>query len=98
MKMFVVLASVFVAQMSLACLQQEAQFIGSVKNFQNQRGEHINSCSYEIEFSMYNPSYVCPLDIDEVSSLRFADDSCQQQDGNQVSGVLVKKNDVTYIE
>ena len=98
MKTIIVLASLFVAQMSLACLQQEAQFIGHVKNFQKEKDEHLVSCSYEIEYTMFNSSIVCPLFIGDVSELRFADESCQKQNGEQVSGVLVKKDDVVVIE
>jgi hypothetical protein len=98
MKTIIVLASLFVAQMSLACLQQEAQFIGHVKNFQSEKVGQKVTCSYEIEYKMFNSSYVCPLWIGEVSDLRFADETCQKQNGEQVSGVLVKKDDVVVIE
>ena len=98
MKTIIVLASLFVAQMSLACLQQEAQFIGHVKNFQSEKNGQQVSCSYQIDYTMFNSSYVCPLYIGEVSYLRFVDETCQKQNGEQVSGILVKKDDVVFIE
>ena len=94
MKSIVLIASILSAQISFACVQQEAQFIGNVKNFQSVG----SNCSYGIDFTMFNSSFVCPLDIDEVSTLRFADKSCQLKDGDQVSGVMVKQDDSVVIE
>ena len=99
MKNILVLAFFFVGQISMACGQHEAQFIGYVKNFQKVAvDQYIVDCSYEIEFTMFNSSMVCPLVIGEVSYLRFEDQSCQLKDGQQVSGVMVKIDGKVTIE
>lgn len=93
MTRFLVAAVLFASVGSaMACDQQEAQFIGLVKNYS------AANCSFEIEYSMFNPSYVCPLVPGEVSSLKFTDAACGLKNGDQVSGVLVKKDDSVVIE
>lgn len=73
-----------------ACSAPEAQFIGIVKNA-------TAECTYEIEFTMYNPSMVCPLSIDEALTV-YTDKSCTLKNGDQVSGVLVVKDGNLEIE
>lgn len=73
---------------AFACGQQEAQFIGKVMN----HAKTQNGCTFEIYFTMYNVSGVCPLDEGEVAGTRFVDASCSLKDGAAVSGYLVKKD------
>lgn len=88
--MVVALFVTFGAVAAQACLQ-EAQFIGQVKNYNViQKSESIMECYYQIEYSMFNSSYVCPLVIGEVSYLTFQDHSCSLKNGTQVSGILTK--------
>ena len=85
--------SAFVAVSAQACIQ-EAQFIGQVKNYSEiQKSASIKECFYQIEFSMFNESYVCPLSIGEVSYLTHQDRSCSLKNGVQVSGILTKSED-----
>lgn len=85
--LFVTVGSV-AAQAS--CLQ-EAQFIGLVKNYSEvKKGESVKECFYQIEYTMFNSSMVCPLSIDEVYSHVFQDPSCSLKDGTQVSGIMNK--------
>jgi hypothetical protein len=99
MKSTLVLATIFCGQVGFACVQQEAQFIGNVKNFQKVAvDQYIYDCSYQIDFTMFNPSYVCPLVVGEVSMTRFEDLNCSLKNGDQVSGVLIKKDDLVTIE
>lgn len=82
---FVVLMS-FVSSTALACNPREAQFIGRVVA---KTVTVENTCALTFgEFSYYGESIVCPLDIDEVSTLSIKDDSCKLEVGDEVSGVL----------
>lgn len=80
---------------AFACGQQEAQFIGKViKHTKAQNG-----CSFEITYTMYNVSMVCPLDEGEVYGTVFADLECSLKNGSTISGYLVKKDGgAVYIE
>jgi len=87
---------VFLAGTSaFACGQQEAQFIGKVINLT----KTTNGCTFEISFTMYNVSGVCPLDEGEVAGTKFADLNCSLKNGSPISGYLVKKDGGSvYIE
>lgn len=77
-----VLSSVIAS--AFACERPEAQFMGTVKNV----SEISEVCFYEIEFSRFDSSVVCPLDISEVYSEKFQDSSCSLKDGDFVSGYM----------
>ncbi|MBC7538553.1 MAG: hypothetical protein H7281_07020 [Bacteriovorax sp.] len=47
---------------------------------------------------MFNSSFICPLDIDEVFTEHFQDYDCKFKNGDQVSGVMVKLNDKIILE
>ncbi len=80
---------------ALACGQQEAQFIGKVINHTKTQ----NGCTFEITYSMYNVSMVCPLDEGEVAGTKFEDVNCSLKNGAPISGYLVKKEGGSvYIE
>jgi hypothetical protein len=72
-----------------AC-QEEAQFIGSVRNHQQQTADG-SMCSFQMDFSQYNESMVCGLNDADASTALFFDAGCTMKDGDQVSGYLVKK-------
>jgi hypothetical protein len=92
-------SAAFLSTTVQACEQQEAQFIGNVKNHSEiQRSETTSECFYEIEYSMFNSSFICPLDIDEVLTEHFQDYECKLKNGDQVSGVIVKLNDKIILE
>ena len=59
--------------------------------------QQITTCAYQIEFTRFQPSMVCPLNDGEVSVHRFEDTSCQLKDGQQVRGVLVNKGELVTI-
>lgn len=80
---------------AFACGQQEAQFIGKVIN----HAKAQNGCTFEITFTMYNVSMVCPLDEGEVYGIKFADLDCSLSNSAPISGYLVKKDGGSvYIE
>lgn len=95
MKKFLSVLVLLAGTSALACGQQEAQFIGKVVK----HTKASNGCSFEITYTMYNVSMVCPLDEGEASGTVFADLDCRLQNGSTISGYLVKKNDGSiYIE
>ena len=74
---------------AFAC-SPEAQFIGTVNNV-------TAECTYEINFTMFNPSMVCPLSIDEALTV-YTDKNCAVKNGDIVSGILVVKDNKVEIE
>ena len=73
------------------CKQNEAQFIGKVAEYKKEHiDQYIFDCSYKIEFSRFDSSIVCPLDISEVYDVRFEDTNCSLKNGDDVSGYLVQ--------
>lgn len=92
MKSFIALAAlslISVSSFALECRSLDAQYIGKVKEYRVvEKSESTKECFYKIEFSMFNSSYICPLDIDEVYSFEFQDQSCSLKNGDQVSGIV----------
>lgn len=78
---------------SQACTQIEAQFMGTVKKVTQSK----DSCSIQIQFSSYDSSIMCPLEIEEVIDQNI-EARCGLQVGDAVSGVLVNDGKKTYIE
>ena len=83
-------ATAFITTSGYAC-QEEAQFMGTIKN-------KSADCSFEINFELFNSSIVCPLDIEDADSIRFENKDCSFKNGDSVSGVLVKKDNQIVIE
>ena len=99
MKPFILCLLLSYAANSFSCEIQEAQFIGTVQNLNEfQNGTANKKCTFQIEFTMLNPSYVCPLVIGEISTVIFADDSCELKNGQAVSGILKKVDGIVEIE
>lgn len=93
------LAIAFTSQAEFNCTQQEAQFIGTVRDTRVEWiDQGVFDCYFKIEFSRYNISMVCPLDISEAEGFELLDASCALKDGDEVSGILVKKDGVLFIE
>lgn len=91
--------STIFSSVTYACVPQTAQYIGNVKNAtQTQTSKTATKCSYEIEYSMFNSSYACPLDVSEVFSARFEDQDCDLRNGDQVSGIIAKINGNIVLE
>ena len=98
MKTLILASALVISSAVFACDQQEAQFIGKVRNYSVVQNGNSRICTFEIDYSMFNYSQVCPLDEGEVAGIRFSDSSCSMKDGDQVSGIMVKKGDSVYIE
>lgn len=83
------------------CKQNEAQFIGTVKNLRVERiDQGIRDCFYKIEFSSYQVHGLCPLDEAKASSVELVDYDCSMslKNGDAISGYLVEKNGNVYID
>lgn len=87
------------ASASWGCPQQEGQFFGIVRDHQNlKQSQGSSRCSFELELTSFQSSFVCPLFPGEVSTLRIEDPQCQLREGDQLSGILVLKNGILTIE
>lgn len=83
------------------CSQNEAQFIGNVTELKVTRiDQGIWDCTYKISFTRFNPSIVCPLDMELAAQEEFQDYNCSRQftNGDEISGILVEKNGSIFIE
>jgi hypothetical protein len=93
--LFLSLGLLIAAHNALACSNPEAQFIGKVVNHQESAAQ---GCTYNIDFSLYNESGVCPLDLQDAARTTFVDAACSLENGKTVSGYLVVKDDQIVVE
>ncbi len=87
------------------CTQQEAQFIGTAKGLTSYEDQYAQTgfCSFQIEYTYFNSSRVCPLDEMEtrnkVLSFDLRNETCPvSYEGQQVSGILILKDGNLTIE
>ncbi len=83
------------------CTQNEAQFIGTVKDLRVHKiDQGIRDCYYKIEFSSYQAHGMCPLDEVKATATELLDYDCMMglQNGDQISGYLVEKNGTISLE
>lgn len=80
---------------SQACQQYEAQFIGKVVKIEK---ASAGSCTVEINYSSFNSSIMCPLDISEVNNKDVVTTQCDKKAGETISGILVDDGAQLYIE
>lgn len=83
------------------CKQNEAQFIGTVKDLRVVRiDQGIRDCFYKIEFSSYQVHGLCPLDEGKAASAELADYDCSMslKNGQDISGYLVEKDGNVYLD
>lgn len=85
-----------------ACEQTELQFFGKVKNVRYNSTVISTICSYQVELVNQplepRPHALCPLNEGEVSSLYFVDKNCTLEEGQKISGIMVKKGKQAWIE
>lgn len=87
------------------CTQQEAQYIGKVKNLYAYEDLYAQTgfCSFSIDFSYFNSSKLCMLDENEVvnQSITFdlRNETCPAYyEGQEISGIIFKRNNEISIE
>nr|BFD67808.1 hypothetical protein HAGR004_28300 [Bdellovibrio sp. HAGR004] len=95
MKTLAFALTLFVASSSFAfptCTQLEAQMMAQVASV-----EPVSETQCRVKLAwtgnwMFNPSYVCPLDIDEASSFGVIT-SCNYKVGAQIDGIVYRNVD-----
>lgn len=83
------------------CSQNEAQFIGKVKDLRIVKiDQGIRDCYFKIEFTRFDQSMICPLDEGKASTTELLDSDCNRglENGQEISGYLVEKNGYIYID
>ena len=80
---------------SLACSQYEAQFIGKVIKIEK---TSANTCAVQIDFSSFNSSIMCPLDISEAEGREITTTQCDKKAKDTISGILVDDGETLTIE
>jgi hypothetical protein len=80
---------------SHACQQFEAQFIGKVIKIEKVTE---TTCSVKIDFSSFNSSIVCPLDISEVNGKEIITTECGKKANDTISGILIDDGQKISIE
>ncbi len=95
--LFAALVLISAVHANAAC-EGEAQFIGTVANHKQVVDKGIvTHCTFNINFSLYNESMVCPLSNGEVGTQ--IDKACSLKNGDSVpGGPLVKKGSKVVIE
>jgi len=83
------------------CTQNEAQFIGKVVDAREIRiDQGVRDCFVKIAFSLFNPNIFCPLDESLAARSEILDFNCDRnlEVDQEVSGVLIEKNDILFLE
>lgn len=89
-------AVLFSAIGAQACSQFEAQFTGTVSRIVTTKTS--DACLIQVNFETFNSSIMCPLDISEARGVYLKSTSCDKKIGDSISGVVINKGDLTYIE
>ena len=99
MKTLILTLIITLVSSAFACEQPEAQFIGRISNFtESHKDEATKECYFQIEFSRFNPSGICELDLSEAQAYQFQDYTCTLTNGKPISGILAKKGPFIVIE
>lgn len=80
------------------CTVYSAQFIGDVVLHEVTHKDDQTVCVFSVRPVMFNPAYMCPLDLGEATYAQFLDSSCARNNGDRISGVMYKRNGFIYIE
>lgn len=100
--MLITLTSLFLSSAyAFNCTQNEAQFIGTVKDLRVVKiDQGIRDCYFRIEFIRFDQSMVCPLDEGQAANTEILDSDCRMglENSQEISGYLVEKNGYIYID
>jgi aerobic-type carbon monoxide dehydrogenase small subunit (CoxS/CutS family) len=80
---------------SQACSQYEAQFIGKVVKIERTSAD---ACTVQIDFSSFNSSIMCPLDISEADDKEITTTQCDKKAKDTISGILVDDGEKLFVE
>ncbi len=84
-----------------SCPQNEAQFIGTVKDLRIVKiDQGLRDCYYQINFSDYRTHGLCPLDESLAASTELLDSDCSMglENGKEISGYLIEKNGEVFLD
>lgn len=84
------------ASASYECSQEEAQIRGTVVD--RQPVENSSACTYRIEYTEFTSSAACPMNEEHAWLSRLTSESCQVNEGDEVSGYLVFKQGQLSLE
>lgn len=93
MKVLSLMAAVLFSANVFACPQFEAQFIGKVTSVRVHRiDQGIRDCYLKVEFSMFNPNQLCPIDQMYAEQNEILDYDCRtsSEAGSTISGILLE--------
>ncbi|KYG64584.1 hypothetical protein AZI85_04015 [Bdellovibrio bacteriovorus] len=97
MKKALIILSIFAATPAFACNQLEAQLIAKAASIEPANN---GQCRVKLSWTgnwQLNPSFQCPLDIDEVSSFGVIT-SCNVKEGDTVTGIVYRDINVSPTE
>jgi len=83
------------------CKQNEAQFIGKVKELRVERiDQGIRDCFYKIDFLDYKLHALCPLHESKAANTELVDYDCSMglENGSDISGYLVEKDGEVFLD
>jgi hypothetical protein len=85
---------------AFVCNQNEAQFIGVVKELRTISDIGGRDCFFKIDFSYFHQNILCPIDDSIINSNEVIDFDCSRnfENGQEISGVLIEKSSTLYIE
>lgn len=84
---------------AFACEYQMAQVIGVVVgDYDVMTSENTSECWYQIKFTRFDAHGECPLDIEDAVKAEFRDAKCELNNGDIVSGYIVKHGNSITID
>ena len=85
---------------AFVCNQNEAQFIGKVKDLRTISDIGGRDCFFTIDFSYFQQNTLCPIDYTMATSNEVIDYDCSRnlENAQEISGVLIEKSSTLYIE
>lgn len=84
-----------------SCTQNEAQFMGTVKELRVVKiDQGIRDCYYKINFLDYRLHGLCPLHESVAANTELLDSDCSMglENGQDISGYLVEKNGEVFLD
>ncbi len=78
---------------AFACPHFEAQFIGKVTAVRVVNiDQGIRDCYLKVQFSMFNPNQLCPIDQMNAENSEILDFDCRSsaEAGSEISGILLE--------
>ena len=101
MSLFIVALVSMASAQAFVCTQNEAQFIGKVKELRVVRiDQGVRDCFFKIDFTYFQQNTLCPIDYSIANTNEVIDFDCSRslENNQDISGVLIEKNNTLFIE